>query len=215
MERGHLIKVLDDGFVRLVDWMGSDEEIVQTARVSTGRGFVSWEPYRRCRRPECDQLAQNMGGQMVGIAHDDEYRECTSRSGHDWLDFPRGDLGILEYMMANRHTSPFEFCELVVHVRVPMDCWRQWIRHRTANVSEYSTRYSDAIDSAAKTAPDAWRKQGATNRQGSVGFLPTKGDAVDSPDGYDGGAYLSHREAAFQQLAREIYEERLAFGVAK
>mgnify|MGYP001617845892 CR=1 FL=1 len=48
MERGREIKVLDHGYVRLVDYMGSDEAVVEAARMSTGRGFVSWEPYRRC-----------------------------------------------------------------------------------------------------------------------------------------------------------------------
>ncbi len=59
----------------------------------------------------------------------------------------------------NRHTSPFEMCELKLLVRVPMGCWRQWIRHRAASVNEYSNRYSEAIDSMAATGADKWRRQ--------------------------------------------------------
>ena len=77
------------------------------------------------------------------------------------------DRGLIRYLMRHRHTTPFEMAEIKLLVRVPMDCWRQWIRHRTANVNEYSTRYSLAIDATQTTPPDEWRTQAAANRQGS------------------------------------------------
>jgi len=83
-------KVLDDGFVRVVDYMGSDESIVQATRISYGKG---------------------------------------TKKIHE-------DRGLIRYLMRHRHTTPFEMCEIKLHVRVPMDCWRQWIRHRTANVND-------------------------------------------------------------------------------
>src|SRR5437667_5044301 len=122
---GKPFRVLDDGLVRVIDYMGSDESIVQAARVSYGAG--------------------------------------TKRI-HE-------DRGLIRYLMRHRHTTPFEMCEIKLHVRVPMDTWRQWIRHRTANVNEYSTRYSVAIDSTQRTAPEKWRLQARTNRQGSEGVL--------------------------------------------
>jgi thymidylate synthase (FAD) len=85
-----------------------------------------------------------------------------------------------------------------------MDCWRQWIRHRTASVNEYSTRYSLAIDAAQGTSERDWRRQSAQNRQGS-------GEPVEA----EVGARLSERERQLQELAREVYEERLAAGVAR
>src|SRR2546421_2483695 len=141
-------KVLDDGFIRVVDYMGSDESIVQAARVSYGKG---------------------------------------TKKIHE-------DRGLIRYLMRHRHTTPFEMCEIKFHVRVPMDCWRQWIRHRTANVNEYSTRYSEAIASAQRTPSDAWRLQSATNRQGSIGCLPA-----------DVGAELSQEERALQDYSRNVY----------
>src|SRR5277367_2062004 len=81
------------------------------------------------------------------------------------------DRGLIRYLLRHRHTTPFEMAELKFLVRVPMDCWRQWIRHRTANVNEYSTRYSVAIDSAQRTMPTAWRLQSAASKQGSAGEL--------------------------------------------
>lgn len=114
------------------------------------------------------------------------------------------DRGLIRYLLRHRHTTPFEMAEIKFLVRVPMDCWRQWIRHRTANVNEYSTRYSLAIDATQTTPPDAWRTQAAQNRQGS-------GAALDRQQ----GEQLSAAEAEFQRRARELYEQRIAAGVAR
>jgi thymidylate synthase (FAD) len=114
------------------------------------------------------------------------------------------DRGLIRYLLRHRHTTPFEMAELKLLVRVPMDCWRQWIRHRTANVNEYSTRYSLAIDATQTTPPDEWRTQAATNRQGS-------GAPLDRAL----GERLSASEAEFQAAARKLYEDRIAQGVAR
>jgi thymidylate synthase (FAD) len=129
------------------------------------------------------------------------------------------DRTLIRYLYRHNHGTPFEMAEIKLHVRVPMDCWRQWIRHRTANVNEYSTRYSEAIDSQQRTNPSQWRLQAATNRQGS-----TAGD-VDWPDietmmahHHDhptAVTYLSDQEQEFQIKAQQVYEERLRFGVAR
>jgi thymidylate synthase (FAD) len=114
------------------------------------------------------------------------------------------DRGLIRYLMRHRHTTPFEMAEIKFLVRVPMDCWRQWIRHRTANVNEYSTRYSLAIDAAQATPADQWRTQAASNRQGSEGSLAR-----------ELGQPLSASEAEFQAAARKLYEDRIAAGVAR
>lgn len=150
--------VLDDGFVRLVDWMGDDSAIVQAARVSYGEG--------------------------------------TKKISED--------RGLIRYLMRHRHTTPFEMCEIKLHVRVPMDCWRQWIRHRTANVNEYSTRYSIAIDAAYSTNPDEWRLQASDNKQGSNGTANN-----------DLGVRLSAQEAEIHAKCREVYNDRISAGVAR
>jgi thymidylate synthase (FAD) len=150
--------VLDDGFVRVIDYMGSDSSIVQAARVSYGKGTKKL----------------------------------------------REDEGLIRYLIRHHHTSPLEMCEIKLHVRVPMDCWRQWIRHRTASVNEYSTRYSLAIDAAQNTTQDAWRLQAASNRQGSEGFLEL-----------DKGKIFSAREHELHELARAVYNERIEAGLAR
>ena len=114
------------------------------------------------------------------------------------------DRGLIRYLMRHRHSTPFEMAELKFLFRVPMDTWRQQIRHRTASVNEYSTRYSVAIDAAQTTAPDAWRTQATSNRQGSDGFLPA-----------DVGGAMTAAEAELQAKARAVYDARLAAGVAR
>jgi thymidylate synthase (FAD) len=153
------------------------------------------------------------------------------------------DRTLIRYLMRHRHTTPFEMAELKFLVRVPMDCWRQWIRHRTANVNEYSTRYSEAIDSMAVTAPDEWRMQAGSNKQGSDGYVtewpegwviyssethwliypPDAGRIVvrkadvDTSEGSEitPGQLLSHLESLNQEHLVANYKLRLAFGVAR
>ncbi len=155
---GKPFKVLDDGLIRVVDYMGDDAAVVQAARVSYGAG--------------------------------------TKKTSDD--------RGLIRYLLRHRHTTPFEMCELKLHVRVPMDAWRQWIRHRMASVNETSTRYSIAIEGTQKTAPEQWRIQAVDNKQGSSGWLDT-----------EAGADLTNQEADFHDTARNLYNERLELGIAR
>jgi len=114
------LPVLDHGFIRVVDYMGDDEAIVQAARVSYGRG--------------------------------------TRRTSED--------QGLINYLMRHRHTTPFEMCEIKYHVKLPIFVARQWVRHRTANVNEYSARYSILDNEFYVPAPGHLAAQSTTNRQG-------------------------------------------------
>lgn len=114
------------------------------------------------------------------------------------------DRHLLRYLMRHRHTTPTEQCEMKFIVQVPMDVWRQWIRHRTASVNEYSTRYTKAIDMRAITGSDQWRLQAASSKQGSDGFV--LGDI---------GRALTDEEAMLHAHSQTVYEGRLAQGVAK
>ena len=139
------------------------------------------------------------------------------------------DRHLIRYLMRQRHTTPFEMCSITFRVRVPMDAWRQWIRHRTASVNEYSTRYSEAIDSTQQTDPTQWRTQAKDNKQGSSGFVTEfpNGDptitirSIDPQTGertrYEAspGEYLSQEEVKLHNYARAVYDERLTFGIAR
>ncbi len=125
---GQPFKVLDDGLIRVVDYMGNDNAVVQAARVSYGAG--------------------------------------TKKVSDD--------RGLIRYLLQHRHTTPFEMCSLKLHVRVPMDAWRQWIRHRTACLAEGTELYFDLPGGIAKRGnqlyklkiEDIWEKfQPTSNTQ--------------------------------------------------
>ena len=82
------------------------------------------------------------------------------------------DRGLIGYLMRHRHTSPFEMCELKLHVKLPIFVARQWIRHRTANVNEYSARYSVVADEVYLPAAEHMAAQAKSNRQGRGEVLP-------------------------------------------
>ena len=140
------------------------------------------------------------------VMGDDPWIDQCARHSADMKGRTRDQTRrLIRYMIKNAHTSPFEFSEMVFHVRVPMDTWRQWIRHRTASVNEYSTRYSEAINSQATILPHMWRKQSTSNRQGS------SCNCVEDHI----GAYLSRRQLELQEFSRQVYQERLDAGVAR
>ncbi len=122
------IKVLDHGFVRVIDYMGDDNAIVQAARVSYGKG--------------------------------------TKKVNED--------KGLINYLMRHRHSTPFEMCEIKFHIKLPIFIARQWIRHRTANVNEYSARYSILDKEFYIPAEDQLAAQSSSNRQGRGEILTGK-----------------------------------------
>jgi thymidylate synthase (FAD) len=114
------IPVLDHGFIRVIDYMGDDNAIVQAARVSYGKG--------------------------------------TKKVNED--------AGLIRYLMRHRHTTPFEMCEIKFHIKLPIFIARQWIRHRTANVNEYSARYSVLAKEFYIPDPQHLAPQSKANHQG-------------------------------------------------
>lgn len=130
----------------------------------------------------------------------------------------REDEGLIRYLMRHRHTTPFEMCEIKFHVKLPVFVARQWIRHRTANVNEYSARYSVLDREFYVPAPEHLAAQSTSNRQGRGDVLEgaeaeralrwLREDAVRAFDHYE--AMLNEDENAEthdpdgQGLAREL-----------
>jgi thymidylate synthase (FAD) len=132
-ELGQTRDILDHGFVRVVDYMGNDDAVVQAARVSYGSG---------------------------------------TKSVSD-------DRGLIRYLMRRWHTTPFEMCEIKLHVKLPVFVARQWIRHRTANVNEYSARYSILDKEFYFPEREQLMYQSLDNKQGRSGQLADQdADAV-------------------------------------
>lgn len=151
------------------------------------------------------------------------------------------DVNLIRYLMRHRHSTPTEFGQIHLKVRLPMDAWRQGVRHRMASINEFSSRYSEVPDCNDVTPPDAWRLQSANNRQGSGGALDVwpegwEHTVVEDVDGTKHkvrgnsppcfmsctledistpGKLLSVQERELHNEARRVYEQRLALGVAK
>ena len=140
---------LDHGFVRVVDYMGDDQAIVQAARVSYGKG--------------------------------------TTRVSED--------RGLIRYLMRHRHSTPFEMCEIKLHVKLPMFIARQWIRHRTASINEYSARYSVLDKEFYIPEEKDLAVQSKSNKQG-------RGDTLSVKDSEE-ALFLLKRDA---EKSYETYE---------
>jgi thymidylate synthase (FAD) len=84
------------------------------------------------------------------------------------------DRGLIRYLMRHRHTTPFEMVEFKFHCKMPIFVARQWVRHRTANINEYSLRYSEARDEFYYPDPDHIEFQSALNKQGRGGEVPAE-----------------------------------------
>jgi len=134
------------------------------------------------------------------------------------------DRGLINYLMRHRHTTPFEMCEIKYHVKLPIFVARQWIRHRTANVNEYSARYSILDNEFYIPAPEHLAAQAVTNRQGRGAVIAgEKARRVldllreDSERAYAGYAELLNEDEAgapidpkWPGLARELARMNLS-----
>ena len=134
------------------------------------------------------------------------------------------DHGLINYLMRHRHTTPFEMCEIKYHVKLPIFVARQWIRHRTANVNEYSARYSILDNEFYIPAPEHLAAQASTNRQGRGAVI--EGEAArrvldllraDAERAYAGYAEMLNeddtgapRDPSWPGLARELARMNLS-----
>jgi thymidylate synthase (FAD) len=134
------------------------------------------------------------------------------------------DRGLIQYLMRHRHTTPFEMCEIKYHVKLPIFVARQWIRHRTANVNEYSARYSILDNEFYLPAPEHLAVQSTSNRQGRGDSLPPDEAArvldllrEDSMRSYRDYAYMLNEDESGKavdesrsRLARELARMNLS-----
>ena len=174
------IPLLDHGFIRVIDYMGDDNAVVQAARVSYGRG--------------------------------------TKKVSED--------RGLINYLMRHWHTTPFEMAEIKIHVKLPIFVARQWIRHRTASINEYSARYS-VLDREFYLPDEGQLKaQSSSNRQGrGDGLAPEEARQVldllrhDGERTYENYVWMLNEDEsggpvdpARDGLARELARINLTLG---
>ncbi len=151
-------KVHDHGFVRLLEVMGDDEEVVNAARISYGKGTKKFSETRN----------------------------------------------LIRYLMRHKHTSPFEMCEVKFHLKLPIFIMRQLVRHRTANINEYSGRYSEMSDDFYIPEDDYIQKQSKTNNQGRGDESEEKGLVKFEMNRSSDGAYYAYQHMLNYDIAREL-----------
>ncbi|MDR1560897.1 MAG: FAD-dependent thymidylate synthase [Holosporaceae bacterium] len=130
------IPVLDHGFIRVIDYMGTDASIVQAARVSYGAG--------------------------------------TKKKLED--------RALINYLMRHGHSTPFEMCEIKLHVKLPIFVARHWVRHRTASMNEYSARYSVLSNEFYIPEIEQLTEQSQTNKQGKSSEQLSQNKALEAID---------------------------------
>jgi thymidylate synthase (FAD) len=150
------IPVLDHGYVRLVETWGSDQTIIESARMSTGKSFLGWGPL--CK--ECVSKNEPPSS-LSGTGH--TCTQCGTRSEDTMY---KGDERLLRRLYTKRHTSPFEFAGATLEVQAPIAVFREWHRHRTQSYSEMSARYAPLPDmNYVPTVSRLLLNQGTKNRQ--------------------------------------------------
>lgn len=155
-------KVLDKGFVRVIDKMGDDGAIVQAARVSYGKGTKTVNE----------------------------------------------DRALIRYLMRHKHTSPFEMCEIKLHLKMPMVIAEQLLRHRTANVNKYSGRYSEMLYEFYIPQQCDVNRQSKDNKQG-------RGEAFDAAEANEIIDIIKTASEASYQTYQKLLEKGVARELAR
>ncbi len=126
--------LLDHGYIKIIDVMGSDQSIIEAARMSTDGAFRGWGP-------TCEHCGEKV---RAAIAHASP--GAVKCPNHGTVEGKPGDEKLLSYLYKNKHATPFEFAQIVFEIQCPIMVTREWHRHRTQGYNEMSARYEPLPD---------------------------------------------------------------------
>lgn len=214
--------ILDHGYLDYIEHWGSDESIIESARMSTGKGFLGWEP-GPC--PDCEGKGSLMS--MVTVWVDEPRRieiepgkillvggsrsqetkaiPCHTCSGKGTL---AGDLKLLNYLYTNKHSTPFEMAGLIIELQAPIMVFREWHRHRTQSYSEMSARYNPLPDVNYLPTIERCLSVSGTNKQAGA----IKGSDVITHE--SALEWLEELNGVYD-LAEIVYQRGLKKGIPK
>ncbi len=199
------MKILDHGYVKLIESWGSDERIIEAARMSTDKGFEGWggDP---C--PECDKAGRLNSDDHLFKSNDDfnvAAMACKSCRGSGKTT---GDEKLLAYLWNNKHATPFEMGGLIIEVKAPIFVFREWHRHRTQSYNEMSARYTPLPDENYIPTVERLLINSKTNKQAGT----VKGAGI-----LDKKGALEYRVAlgTMYRQQQQLYESALLGGVPK
>ena len=190
------IPLLDHGYIQLIEVWGSDERIIESARMSTSGSFRGWGPTDAGACKRCD-------GEGILPSSD----ECPTCDGSG-RDLRPGDEKLLRYLYENKHSTPFEFGGLVVEVQAPILVFREWHRHRTQSYTEMSARYSPLPDLNYVPTPERCLFVNGQNKQANA----VKGAETLTHEAALG--WLGELADVYEH-AQRVYERGLAIGIPK
>lgn len=201
------IELLDHGYIKLVETWGSDERIIEAARMSTDGAFRGWGPNYKCR--ECGCLWRNNHDGTISL-FDSSQKSCASCEEYTLkhsYEVP-GDEKLLRYLYKNSHSTPFEMAGAIIEVQAPIFVFREWHRHRTQSYNELSARYTPLPDLYYVPTVERCMLNSKTNKQA--------GRASGAAELTEQQA-LSFTRALEQAYAgcEELYQEALQRGVPK
>lgn len=191
--------LLDHGYLRLIESWGSDERIIEAARMSTNAGFKGWGNAQKC--PRC-------GGSGRQLDNPD-MSECMEPGCKKGTIGKAGDEKLLKYLWENKHTTPFEMAGLTIEVQAPIMVFREWHRHRTQSYNELSARYTPLPPmDYMPTSERCMVMDSLKNKQaGAVG------DAAALT--HESALTWLEELAALYEHAQRVYEDGLIRGIPK
>lgn len=210
------IQVLDHGYIELVESWGSDERIVEAARMSTAKGFLGWGPRvtgvicqpngtpidPRRREPLPDLLVDvwDGRGRPASIDSTNPYIEIREEAG---------DEKLLRFLYENQHFTPFEMAGMIIEVQAPIFVFREWHRHRTQSYNELSARYTPLPDFCYAPTSGRCMMDGGKNKQAQSieGAVDLTDDAAREWIDVDLAGVYEHIE--------RVYAKGLRIGIPK
>ncbi len=185
------IAVLDHGYLELVESWGSDERIIEAARMSTGKGFLGWGERHDLTCPSTQP--KSPGSPFGG--------ECNCKP-------QPGDEKLLRYLWENKHATPFEMAGMTIVVQAPIFVFREWHRHRTQSYNEMSARYTPLPDLNYIPTVERLMVNSKTNKQAGT----IKG--AEELTTVKASWFRNALETTYADLER-LYQLALASGVPK
>jgi thymidylate synthase (FAD) len=202
-------EVLDRGYLELIERWGSDERIIEAARMSTAKGFLGWGELR-CRCGATSTTARWDGdGKISRLFHDAVRSYCPIERGgaHVAIEGSEpGDEKLLRYLWTHKHHTPFEMAGATIEVQAPIFVFREWHRHRTASYNELSSRYTPLPDLNYVPSVERLLQVGGKNKQAA-----STGAILDTV----GAETFRERLAESHRTAERLYRTALDNGVPK
>jgi thymidylate synthase (FAD) len=182
------VKILDHGFLKPIDVWGSDERVIESARMSTGKGFLGWGPKHSAT------CVPGMGGNFDDCS-------CGKREP--------GDEKLLRFLWENKHSTPFEMAGMTIEVQAPIFVFREWHRHRVPfGYSEMSARYTPLPDLNYVPTIERLMVNSKTNKQAG-----TVSGAEELTE--ESAAKYIHELRHVYEVQQVLYEHALKIGVPK